>query len=98
MQKEGDRQSYQVAIPSIHKWSSPNTVGWQYELWGWLYGDGVLVLHVLRQLVRVEHARHGQLDPSLLLLRLAERRLSLLEEEIAVVGAGVLLEITKHSC
>lgn len=97
---KGDRQSYQVAIPSISEWSSPNTLDGNMSCRvGWLYGGGdSLVLHVLGQLVRVEHARYGELNPSLLILRLAERRLSLLQEQITVIGAGVLLEITKQKC
>lgn len=55
-------------------------------------GAGGLVLHLLRDLERIQNARHLGDQSSLLLLGSAQVRLALLQEKIAIILAGIFLE------
>lgn len=57
-------------------------------------GERGLVLHLFGQLVRVEQAGHGHLHASLLFLSLPQREKPLLQIQVTVVLAGVLLPNT----
>jgi hypothetical protein len=51
------------------------------------------LLHLLRNLVRVQHARNGQLEPPLVVLGFLERGLAFVEEEVGIVFAGELADL-----